>query len=199
MKVTEVVVTNSTELESITEVVVTNSTELESINLFILIPVQDIDNTDDIKPVAWTRKVSHLGVVTVIFSEYMFTPNFTAMAEQLRFDEKHRRYLKAENSTEYTNLQYFWFLYKDQLLEITVEEKYESTRSRNLDFDWIILDYVNEKLTLQLEFVDAAEVSSQNENDILTIKFLNANFFIDTNGNPIEEEATISFPLPSQL
>ena len=80
-------------------------------------------------------------------------------------------------------MQYFWFLYKSQLLELTVKEKYESEQNRDLNFDWIVLDYENEKMTLQLEFSDAVEISSKDENDILTIKFINSNFFLDKNGN----------------
>ena len=81
---------------------------------------QFIDPDDDTEPEVWVRKINQFGVVTIAFTEFMFSPNYKALAEQ-QFDQIDRRELAAD-SVELTDLQKFWILYQDYLLELRIKE-----------------------------------------------------------------------------
>ena len=54
----------------------------------------------------------------------MFTPDYQRIAD-LEFGIKDSRQLsvtQSQNSTEYNDMQYFWFLYKDHLLKLSIDE-----------------------------------------------------------------------------
>jgi len=90
-----------------------------------------------------------------------------------------------------TDLQLFWADYKDQLLELNVKENSQTREPRNLNFNWLAIDFTEQQLMLKLEFEDALQISANSENDMLDIKFIAPDFFTDLNGNPVEEDTVV--------
>jgi len=45
-------------------------------------PDQILEPDDENKPDVWVRKINQFGAVTIAFTEYMFTPDYKALAEE---------------------------------------------------------------------------------------------------------------------
>ena len=57
-------------------------------------------------------------------------------------------------------MQLFWYTHKDQLLDISIKPSNYYEFPRNLDFKWIVKEYSQDKLILQLEFDNAVDIST---------------------------------------
>ena len=100
-----------------------------------------LDSNDKTPPNVWVKKINQLGVVTVSFSEYMFDPNYQEIAKS-EIEDLDRRELASEvNSTEYDDMQYFWFNFKDKLLELSISDNEHYEYPRDLRFKWIVKEY----------------------------------------------------------
>ena len=103
-------------------------------------------------PSAKFRKITQLGLVTVVFSEQMFTPNYDLIAQT------QGRFLNTTDSlddSELTNMQNFWRENKDNILQLTVRETDRYDSERDLHFDWVMLEFTSQIMKIQLQFNDA--------------------------------------------
>ena len=152
----EVVKEEETEVATIDELpAITNQTLAQEVNVIGFSKDQVLDPLDDTPPSARVKRITPLGVVTIEFSEEMFTPDYKLILEQAR-----RNLNTTDREADQTDMEYFWYSHKGSLLDISIKANDYYEFPRDLSFKWTVLKYERDTMSLQLQFQDAVIISS---------------------------------------
>ena len=104
----EVVQEEETEVATIDEFQsITNQTLAQEVNVIGFSQDQVLDPLDNTSPSARVKRITPLGVVTIKFSEEMFTPDYKLILEQA-----HRNLNTTDREADQTDMEYFWYSHK---------------------------------------------------------------------------------------
>lgn len=79
----------------------------------------------------------------------MFAPNYEALAK-LYLEQKESRILSTLEDGDLSDQQLFWLNYKNDILDLSIRDDYLTQFPRDLSFTWVVTEYSDSLLKLQL-------------------------------------------------